>query len=139
MYEHGGVKYKKRDLLFRISTYESTPRVRPSPRRHSRPPKPKMFLLNPYDADLDISNKDDKKLFLETYKGIPEFEFGGEKNKIIEFLKLLKVGLDNCQLSETFSIATKWTASDRNPCTVADILKKISLKSELVKIHTDLV
>ena len=39
------------------------------------------FLLNPYDADLDLANKDDRKLFQDASKGFSAKEeiFDGKK------------------------------------------------------------
>ena len=98
-----------------------------------------MFFLNPYDADLDISKKDDKRLFMEGCKGIPGFEFNGERDEIVKFQKLLKVDLDDCRLSETLEIATKWKAGVRNPETMPDIFKNNGIKRGMVKDHVDLI
>ena len=111
-----------------------------SPPGIPRPPRStKIFLLNPYDADLDISKKDDKRLFLDGCKGIPGFEFNGERNEIGKFQKLLKVDLDDCRLGETLEIATNWKAGVRNPETIPDIFRNNGIKLGKIKDHVDLI
>ena len=123
-------------VSFEETIFKSTERVvrtrSVSPPRLPRPMRSKkMFFLNPYDADLDISKKDDKRLFMEGCKGIPGFEFNGERDEIVKFQKLLKVDLDDCRLSETLEIATKWKAGVRNPETLPDIFKNNGIKQAL--------
>ena len=98
-----------------------------------------IFLLNPYDADLDLQKKDDKRLFMEGCKGVQGFEFLGKRNKITEFLKLLQIELDDIRLRETLMISTKWTAGTRNPSKVIDMLRDSNLTTREVKSHCDLV
>ena len=47
------------------------------------------FLLNPYDAVLDLADKEDRKLFQESCKGLPEKSlFDGQKHHYQDFVKL---------------------------------------------------
>ena len=49
------------------------------------------FLLNPYDAELDLSNKEDRKLFTEGCKGVKEKDiFDGKKQNYSTFVKLIE-------------------------------------------------
>ena len=100
---------------------------------------PVMFLLNPYDADLDISNKDDRRLYLDACQGLSGYDFGGEREKIGQFIKLLKVEMADKRLTETISIAIKWRSGVRNPDKVANFLDDDNIKTEEVTKHVDLV
>ena len=61
----------------------------------SRVVKMTTFLLNPYDADLDLSDKDDRKLFQEGSKGIKSTNkdecilFDGKKANFNKFSKII--------------------------------------------------
>ena len=66
------------------------------------------FLLNPYDADLDLMNKDDRKLFQDASKGLTSKEeiFDGKKEKFSKFSKLLAKEFDNVRVAEFLRIPT---------------------------------
>ena len=50
-----------------------------------------MFILNPYEVSLDLSDKDDRKLFKEGSKGLKEEElFDGKKQNFSTFMKLIE-------------------------------------------------
>jgi len=50
-----------------------------------------VFLLNPYDATLDLADKDNRKLFQEGYKGLKESNiFGRKKPDYGNFVKLIE-------------------------------------------------
>ena len=98
-----------------------------------------MFLLNPYDADLDISNKEDRRLYLDACQGLSGYDFGGEREKIGQFVKLLEVEMLDKRLMETITIATKWKTGNRNPDKAANFLDDDNIKTEEVTKHVDLV
>ena len=53
------------------------------------------FLLNLYDATLDLSDKEDRKLYESGYKGLHKDQrFNGSKEKFREFAKLLALELN---------------------------------------------
>ena len=48
------------------------------------------FLLNPYEADLNLNDKDDRKLFSEASKGLKEGNlFDGKRETFSTFSKLI--------------------------------------------------
>ena len=98
-----------------------------------------MFYLNPYDADLDLSDKEDRRLFLEACKGLPDFEFGGERNKISEFLKLLEVEMSDKRLLKTLDISMEWKGTCRNPTKIQNLLENDNIKMSEVESHMTLI
>ena len=67
------------------------------------------FLLNPYDATLNLADKDDRKLFQEGCKGLKENDiFDGRKQNYGNFVKLLEGYLNNTRTMDTFETCTEW-------------------------------
>lgn len=99
----------------------------------------KMFLLNPYDADLDITNKEDRRLYVDACKGISGYEFGGERDKIGQFLKLLEVEMSNKRLTQALNVAISWKPTSRNPEKKANLLEDNSILTDQVTKHVDLI
>ena len=106
------------------------------------------FLLNPYDGDLDLTNKDDRKLFQDACKGLEkENLFDGKKQNFQDFAKLLEVGLKKTRVMEALAICTEWdeTASaeeDRKLPTAGgtvDSFKSKQVTPEQVRAHSELV
>ena len=66
------------------------------------------FLLNPYDAILDLTNKDDRKLFQDASKGIVSKDelFDGKKNQFANFSKLLAKEFSDIRVMECLRIPT---------------------------------
>ena len=49
------------------------------------------FILNPFDIDLDLSDKDDRKRFEEASKGLSEKSFfNGKRETFAAFSKLME-------------------------------------------------
>ena len=49
------------------------------------------FCINPYDVTLNLRNKDDRKIYLDGYKGLGQNDlFDGSKEKYKDFVKLMK-------------------------------------------------
>ena len=81
------------------------------------------FLLNPYDADLDLSDKEDRKLFTEGCKGVSEKDiFDGRKQNYSNFVKLIEGDLNAKRTMSALKISTKW-----EPGGDTDAAKKIPL------------
>ena len=106
------------------------------------------FLLNPDDADLDLMNKDDRKLFQDASKGLTSKEeiFDGKKEKFSKFSKLLAKEFDNVRVAECLTIPTTWRATGsaaerRNPLEsgMIDIFKIHKVDQPKVKEYADLV
>ena len=47
------------------------------------------LLLNPYDAKLNLSSKDDRKLYHDACKGLSENKFDGKEEHFQSFIKLM--------------------------------------------------
>ena len=100
------------------------------------------FLLNPYEADLNLSNKDDRKLFLDACKGLPEGnKFDGKRENFGNFTKLLETHLNATRVIEAMVINTKWNTGTRTPDSTGsiDIFKSNQATREQVEHHCDLV
>ena len=49
-----------------------------------------VFILNPYEAELDLTDKDDRKLFAEVSKGLKEdYLLNGKRENFLTFSKLI--------------------------------------------------
>ena len=74
------------------------------------------FLLNPYDATLDLKNKEDRKLFQDACRGLKEKDlFGGGRDKYTDFVKLIKREFYSTRVMEALQIATKWNTDAPTP------------------------
>ena len=106
------------------------------------------FLLNPYDGDLDLSNKDDRKLYQDACKGLAkENLFDGKKQNFQDFAKLLEVDFKKTRVMEALEISTKWNESASNeeerklPTVggIVDSFKSKQVSPEQVRAHSELV
>ena len=68
------------------------------------------FLINPYDADLNLGDKDDRKLFKDGCSGLKVDLFDGKKENYVNFTKLLENELESVRLMECLNIPTEWVA-----------------------------
>ena len=106
------------------------------------------FLLNPYDAPLDLADKDDRKLYQEACKGLRDKDlFNGKRENYSNFLKLTEKDLSATSLLDSLKINTIW---DVNASTVEeqmipkttgliDIFKSNKATQEQVEEHVNLV
>ena len=54
------------------------------------------FILNPYETVLDLTKKEDRKLFLDAWKWLPERnKFDGKRENFGNFAKLLEQQLNS--------------------------------------------
>ena len=100
------------------------------------------FILNPYDADLDLSNKDDRKLFLDACKGLPKKDrFDGKRQNFGNFTKLIEQQLNTIRVTEAMEIQTKWNQGTRapDPTGTVNIFTSNKATREQVEYHCDLV
>jgi len=75
----------------------------------ARPARPKKitFSLNPFDRDLNLTNKDNRKLFKDGYKELKEENKSDGKREIyINFMKLITVVLESIKAKEYIMIGT---------------------------------
>ena len=76
------------------------------------------FLLNPYEADLTLSDPSDRKLFTLGCEGLAtDSKFNGERSTISDFLKLIGNGLSGVFASDVFCISVEFKNSSdpQNP------------------------
>lgn len=100
------------------------------------------FLLNPYEADLDLSNKEDRKLFLDACKGLAEDDkFDGKRENFGNFTKLLEQQLNATRVMEAMEVNTRWTPGTRAPeaTGLINIFKSNQATREQVEYHCNLV
>eukprot|EP00957_Ditylum_brightwellii_P178093 13565457-Ditylum_brightwellii.AAC.1 len=68
------------------------------------------FILNPYNANLNLDNKDDHKLFAEATKELCERQkFDRKKKSFPDFAKLVGHLLGYFRLEENLRVAVKWS------------------------------
>ena len=59
------------------------------------------FLINPYDADLNLGDKDDRKLFKDGCAGLKgEDLFDGKPENYVNFTRLMENELDSVRVME---------------------------------------
>ena len=68
--------------------------------------------LYPYDVPLNLSNKEDRKLYQDAYRGLKEDDpFDGRKEKYSKFVKLMEKTMPFTRIMEALDVATKWDKS----------------------------
>ena len=106
------------------------------------------FLLNPYDATLNLADKDDRKLFQEGCKGLKDKDiFDGKKPNYGNFVKLIEPGLTSTRTMPALEISTAWdsnsssTEAKRIPDAngIIDIFKSNKATTEEIQHHCNLV
>ena len=74
------------------------------------------FILNPYDATLDLTDRDDRKLFEVGCKGLETKDaFDGKKAKYSEFVKLLEKEFKDIHVMCAMKIVKEWPATGKRP------------------------
>jgi len=98
------------------------------------------FSLNPFDRDLNLTDKDDRKLFKDGCKGLKEEnKFDGKRESYVNFMKLIKVGLESIKAMECLMIGTAWVVTSPQPSQLLDLFENKNIKKEQIKEHCDLV
>ena len=102
-------------------------------------------IFNPYDAVLDLRNKDDRKLFLDASKGLAESNlYDGSESKYSDFVKDMEKPFNDVRVMEVLKVPTKW---DNDAATVEgkrvvtetmNIFDRYGVKQECVKTYVDL-
>ena len=83
------------------------------------------FLINSYDVDLNLADKDDRKLFKDGCAGLKEADlFDGKKENYVNFTKLLENELESVRLTECLKIPTEWVADGNIAARRGPILDK---------------
>ena len=83
------------------------------------------FLIIPYDADLNLGDKEDRKLFKDGCAGLKEADLiGGKKENYVNFTKLLENELESVRLMECMNIPSEWVAGGNIAARRVPILAK---------------
>ena len=84
------------------------------------------FILNPFQADIDLSNKEDKKSFEKGCQGLKtDGMYDGKRKKYTTFMKLLKVAIESVKLMDILVLGTKYDtaiSAPRGPSTTTFFL-----------------
>eukprot|EP00957_Ditylum_brightwellii_P212335 15367190-Ditylum_brightwellii.AAC.5 len=113
-----------------------------SRRRRRRTQNKILFILNPYDGDLNLADKGDRKLFVDGIKGIEESQrFDGKKEKFHDLLELIHQQFEQVsRLIEAFKISKEWTGTKpRGPSKVNNMLKTKGTDEWIITRHVDLI
>ena len=106
------------------------------------------FILNPYLADLDLSDKDDRKLFQEGCKGFKKEAdfFDGKREDFDDFCKLMEKEFEQTKMMDCLYIPTSWSTNgtaEQNQIPEADgmvdIFETHQVKQEKVRDYSELV
>ena len=74
------------------------------------------FMLNHYDAILDLNNKDDRKLYLDVCKGIDkEDQFDSKREHFHDFTKILEINFKKTRVWVAFEINVAWDETASGP------------------------
>ena len=67
------------------------------------------FILNPYEANLDLTDKDDRKLFADASKGLKDDNlFDGKRENFAKFSKLIEKEFNDVRVMKCLSVPTEW-------------------------------
>ena len=106
------------------------------------------FIFNPYDATLNLSDKEDRKLYQDACKGLTsEDRFDGKRENYPNFVKLIEQSLQDVRVMETLEISTRWDQSATDPDDrrlpvqddIIDIFRSHKATEQQVADHCDLV
>ena len=87
-----------------------------------------VFVLNPYENLLDLTNRDDRKLFQGTCKVLKEEDkFSGRKAEYNNVVKLIGKSFGDVRLMEVLLIPIKWYTNNAN-----DALKRVPTEAGMV-------
>eukprot|EP00957_Ditylum_brightwellii_P158387 12055231-Ditylum_brightwellii.AAC.1 len=100
------------------------------------------FILNPYNTDLNLNNKDDRKLFAEATKGLPEGrKFDGKIESFPNIAKFVGHLLRDFRLEEILRVAVKWSNATnvKDPSKIVDIFVTNGTPPEKMREYADLI
>eukprot|EP00957_Ditylum_brightwellii_P035900 2720718-Ditylum_brightwellii.AAC.1 len=99
------------------------------------------FLLNPFDAALNLSNKEDRKLFEAGTKELSDdLKLTGNKEKFNNFRKLISKRTQKVRLMEALDALTKREAGadPNNLIKIINIFNETGITKGQVEAHVDL-
>ena len=74
------------------------------------------FLLNPYDGDLDLTDKGDRRLYQDACKGLAEANrFDGRRENYKNFVKLIEKDFKKTRVMEALEIGVDWDDDSPTP------------------------
>ena len=100
------------------------------------------FMLRPYDATIDLSNREDRKLFNGGCKRLDEKQvFDAKKGSYLEFVKLIKKDFEYIRVMPALNISIEWSVVGRVPTVeeMVDIFNLSKVQKELISSHVDRV
>jgi len=106
------------------------------------------FQLSPYDAVLDLSKNEDRKLYLEATNGLKEANlFSGKKMEFDKISKLMGKAFKDVRVMEVLMIPTKWDTANADAALkrvpteagLLNLFKDSKVTKEQVKANSDLV
>ena len=101
------------------------------------------FILNPFQANIYLTNKEDKKLFEKGCEVLAkEDKFNRKRKKYVTFMKLLKVAIEGVKLMDTLVLGTTYddtAAVPRPPKTLVNLFDTNSVTDEEVGAQCNLV
>ena len=94
-----------------------------------------VFVLNPYDADLDLTDKDDRKLYNDGCKGLKETgdHFDGKKKNFKNWSKLMEPLLKKTRSMICFMVPTMWDDTPGNTA-AARTARRMPIEDKMVNI-----
>ena len=105
-------------------------------------------MLNPYDGDLNLTDKDDRKLYQDACKGLPEAnKFDGKRENYKDFVKLIEKDFKRTRVMEVLEIGVDWDTGSPTtegkrllkPDGIVDIFKSNRAIREQVVSHCERV
>eukprot|EP00957_Ditylum_brightwellii_P047276 3591401-Ditylum_brightwellii.AAC.1 len=101
------------------------------------------FILNPYDTDIDLSNKEGRKLYDAWCTGVEkEQRFDGSKERFSNFQKMIGHQMNNLCMMDVLDVAVAWdatTPAPQNPSEVTNVFDSRGITRAQVERHADLV
>ena len=101
------------------------------------------FILNPFQADIDLTKKDNKKLFEKGCQGLQKDDkFDGKRASYPTFMKLIKVAIESVKIMDALTIGTTYNGTlnaKLGPLIKVNILDTNTVTDEQMKDHCNLV
>ena len=93
------------------------------------------FILNPYNLELDLNDKDDRRLYKEGCVGLKDEKdhFDGKKKNFKNWSKLMEPLLKKTRSMICFMIPTKWDTTPGNGAT-ARAARRMPIEADVVNI-----
>eukprot|EP00957_Ditylum_brightwellii_P161745 12315189-Ditylum_brightwellii.AAC.1 len=101
------------------------------------------FILNWYDRDINLSNKEGRKLYSAGCTGVKkEQRFDGSKERFSDFQKMIGHQMNDLCMMDVLDVTVAWDATTpalRNPSGVTNVFDSRGIMWAQVERHTNLV